>query len=155
VEQSPDAYSAPLTAADARMAAAEHQLFAAPCPTPGIPPGPSLAQIIARYGSTWEITLVEPASLIAIRRPTPTSQDILVAHSLAELDRKLAAESGPGEDVPTWSIEVVPGPHSVAVDLRSGNHLPGDEVLHVSAAEWAEFIAAVRDGKFDDVTSAD
>lgn len=44
---------------------------------------------------------MEPASLIAIRRPTPTAQDILVAHSLAELDRKLAAESGPGEDVPT------------------------------------------------------
>ena len=44
---------------------------------------------------------MEPASLIAIRRPTPTSQDILVARSLAELDRKLAAESGPGEDVPT------------------------------------------------------
>ena len=53
------------------------------------------------------------------------------------------------------SIEVIPCLHPDAVDLRSGNHLPGDEVLHVSAAEWAEFIAAVKDGKFDDVTSAD
>jgi hypothetical protein len=53
------------------------------------------------------------------------------------------------------NIEVVPCPHSGAVDLRSSNHLPGDEVLHASAAEWAEFIAAVKDGKFDDVTSAD
>ena len=101
MDQSPDAYPAPLTDADARLAAAAHQLFATQRPTPGIPPGPSLAQIIARYGTTWEIALVEPASLIAIRRPTPTAQDILVAHSLAELDRKLAAESGPGEDEPT------------------------------------------------------
>ena len=101
MEQSPDAYPAPLTAADARLVAAAHQLSATPRSTRFIPPGPSLAQIIARYGTTWEITLVEPASLIAIRRPTPTAQDILVAHSLAELDRKLAAESGPGEDVPT------------------------------------------------------
>ena len=53
------------------------------------------------------------------------------------------------------SIEVVPCVRPGAVDLRSSNHFPGDEVLHVSAAEWAEFIAAVKDGKFDDVTSAD
>jgi hypothetical protein len=52
------------------------------------------------------------------------------------------------------SIEVVPRPHPGAVDLRS-SHLPGDEVLHASAAEWAEFIAAVKAGKFDDMTSAD
>jgi len=53
------------------------------------------------------------------------------------------------------SIEVVPCPHPGAVDLRSSNHLLGDEVLHASAAEWTEFIAADKDGKFDDVTSAD
>jgi hypothetical protein len=40
------------------------------------------------------------------------------------------------------------------VDLRSSSHLPGGEVLHASAAEWTEFIAAVKDGKFDDVKSA-
>jgi hypothetical protein len=37
------------------------------------------------------------------------------------------------------------------VDLRSSNHLPGDEVLLASAADWAELIAAVKRGKFDDV----
>ena len=100
MDQSPNAYPAPLTDADPRLTAA-HQLFATPRPTPGIPPGPTLAQIIARYGTTWEIAVAEPASLIAIRRPTPTAQDVLVAHSLAQLDRKLAAESGPGDDVPT------------------------------------------------------
>jgi Domain of unknown function (DUF397) len=52
------------------------------------------------------------------------------------------------------SIEVVACPHAGAVDLCSSNHLPGDEVLHASAAEWAEFIAAVKEGKFDDVTPA-
>lgn len=46
--------------------------------------------------------------------------------------------------------------HPGAVDLRStSNHHPGDEVLHASAAEWAEFLAAAKDGKFDDVASAD
>ena len=101
MDQPPDAYPTRLTDAEARLAAAAHQLFATPRPTAGIPPGPTLAQIIARYGTTWEIAVAEPASLIAIRRPTPTAQDVLVAHSLAELDRKLAAESGPGDDVPT------------------------------------------------------
>ena len=52
------------------------------------------------------------------------------------------------------SIEVVPCPHPGAVDLRSSNHRPGDEVLHASAAEWAEFIAAIKEGNFDDVASA-
>ena len=52
------------------------------------------------------------------------------------------------------SIEVVPCLHRGDVDLRSGSHLPGDEVLHASAAEWAEFIAAVKDGKLDEVASA-
>lgn len=101
MDHSPDTHPAPLTGADARLAAAAHQLFATPRPTPGIPPVPTLAQIIARYGTTWEIAVAEPASLIAIRRPTPTAQEVVVAHSLAELDRKLAAESGPDEDVPT------------------------------------------------------
>ena len=57
-----------------------------------------MEEILEKYGTTWEIAVAEPASLIAVRRPTPTAQDILVAHSLAELDRKLAAESLPGED---------------------------------------------------------
>jgi hypothetical protein len=86
VEQSPGVHPTPLTDAGARLATAAHQLFATPRPTPGIPPGPSLAQIIARYGTTWEIAVAEPASLIAIRRPTPTAQ---------------AAESGSGEELPT------------------------------------------------------
>jgi hypothetical protein len=100
MEQSRDAQPAPLTDADARLATAAHHMLATPRPTPGIPPGPSLAQIMARYGTTWQIEIAEPASLIAVRRPTPTAQDILVAHSLAELDRKLAAESGPGTTGP-------------------------------------------------------
>jgi hypothetical protein len=93
-------YKPSLADADARPATAAHQLFAAPRPTPRIPPGPTLAEIVIRYGPTWEIAVTEPAILMAIRRPTPTAQEIVVAHSLAELDRKLAAESKPGEGVP-------------------------------------------------------
>lgn len=47
------------------------------------------------------------------------------------------------------AIEVVPCIHPGSVDLRSSNYSPGDEVLHCSAAEWAEFIAAVKTGKYD------
>jgi hypothetical protein len=55
---------------------------------------PTMAEILEKYGATWQIEIAKPASFIAVRRPTPTAQDIVIAHSLAELDRKLAAESG-------------------------------------------------------------
>ena len=97
MDHSVDAHPPLLTEADARPAGAAHQLCAAPRPAPGIPPGPTLAEIVARYGPTWEIAVTEPAILMAIRRPTPTAQEIVIAHSLAELDRKLASESRPGE----------------------------------------------------------
>jgi hypothetical protein len=47
------------------------------------------------------------------------------------------------------AIEVVPCIHPGSVDLRSSNYSPGDEVLHCSAAEWAEFIATVKTGTYD------
>jgi hypothetical protein len=78
VEPAPDAQSAPLTAAL----------------------GPTMAEILEKYGAAWQIETAEPASFIAVRRPTPTAQDILVGHSLAELERKLAVESTRGEDAP-------------------------------------------------------
>lgn len=62
---------------------------------------PTMAEILEKYGAAWQIEIAEPASFIAVRRPTPTAQDVLVGHSLAELDRKLAAESAPGEEAPT------------------------------------------------------
>lgn len=55
--------------------------------------GPALAELRARFGATWQIEIGEPPSFIAIRRPTPTAQHILVAHSLGELERKLVAET--------------------------------------------------------------
>jgi hypothetical protein len=39
-----------------------------------------------------------------------------------------------------------------AVDLSSTRNAPDDEVLHVSRDEWAEFVAGVKDGKFDHVS---
>lgn len=77
----PDLNVAPLSQADTAAA-------------PSAMTGPAMTEILAIYGATWQIEIAEPASFIAIRRPTPTAQEILVAHSLAELDRKLAAESG-------------------------------------------------------------
>lgn len=50
------------------------------------------------------------------------------------------------------SIQVVPCLRPGAVDLRVAPHLPGDEVLHCSAAEWAEFVAAVKKGAFDQLS---
>ena len=79
MEPAPDPHTAPLTAAL----------------------GPTMGEILEKYGAVWQIEIAEPASFLAVRRPTPTAQDILVAHSLVELDRKLAAESGTGEGAPT------------------------------------------------------
>lgn len=62
--------------------------------------GPTMAEILEKYGAVWQIEIAQPASFIAVRRPTLTAQDVLVGHSLAELERKLAAESTPGEDGP-------------------------------------------------------
>lgn len=52
-----------------------------------------MTELRNRFGAEWQIEIAEPASFMAIRRPTPAAQDILVAHSLAELERKLMAES--------------------------------------------------------------
>lgn len=50
------------------------------------------------------------------------------------------------------AIEVVPCMHPGSVDIRNSNHAPDDEVLHCSAAEWVEFLASVKDGKYDHMT---
>lgn len=41
-----------------------------------------------------------------------------------------------------------------AMDLLDDRY-PHDEVLHFSAAEWAEFLAEVKAGKFDSMGHAD
>lgn len=51
------------------------------------------------------------------------------------------------------AIEVVACIHPGSVDLQSSNYSPGDEVLHCSAAEWAEFIAAVKTGEYDHLSA--
>ena len=38
-------------------------------------------------------------------------------------------------------IEAIPCPHPGCVDLRDVRY-PDDDVLHLTAAEWAEFLAA-------------
>jgi len=49
------------------------------------------------------------------------------------------------------TIEAVPCSHFDAVDLVDSRYLH-DERLHFSAAEWREFLAAVKAGRFDHVT---
>ena len=49
------------------------------------------------------------------------------------------------------TVEAVPCPHPGCVDLRDVRY-PDDGVLHLTAAEWFEFIAAVKHGDFDTLT---
>jgi hypothetical protein len=49
------------------------------------------------------------------------------------------------------TIEAVPCSHRGAVDLVDSRHVD-DERLHFTAAEWREFLGAVKVGKFDHVT---
>jgi hypothetical protein len=48
------------------------------------------------------------------------------------------------------AIEAVPCSPTGAVDLRDSRH-PKADPLHFSAAEWAEFLAAVKAGRYDAV----
>jgi hypothetical protein len=52
------------------------------------------------------------------------------------------------------AIEVVPCPHPGCVDLRDVRY-PDDGVLHLTAAEWVEFLTAVKHGDFDGFTCPD
>lgn len=50
------------------------------------------------------------------------------------------------------SIEVVPcSGHRGAVDLVDSRNSSDIDPLHVSLAEWTEFVQAVKAGKYDDV----
>lgn len=46
------------------------------------------------------------------------------------------------------SIEVVPCTEQGCVDVRDVRY-PDDGVLHLTSAEWAEFLDAVKRGDFD------
>jgi hypothetical protein len=46
------------------------------------------------------------------------------------------------------TIEVVRCPHPGCVDLRDVRY-PDDGVLHLTTAEWSEFLAAVKRVDFD------
>ena len=48
------------------------------------------------------------------------------------------------------TIEVVPCTQSGCVDLRDARY-PEDGVLHMAVAEWAEFLAVVKRGDFDEL----
>jgi hypothetical protein len=53
------------------------------------------------------------------------------------------------------SIEVVPcSGHRGAVDIVDSRNSSDIDPLHVSLAEWQEFVQAVKGGKYDDVATA-
>jgi hypothetical protein len=51
------------------------------------------------------------------------------------------------------TVEVVPCSHRGCVDLRDSRY-PDEEVLHLSGAEWTEFLAKAKTGQFDQAPSA-
>ena len=49
------------------------------------------------------------------------------------------------------TIEAVPCLHPGCVDLRDVRY-PDDGVIHLTTAEWTEFLASVKRGDFDGLT---
>jgi len=52
------------------------------------------------------------------------------------------------------TIEVVLCKHPGCVDLRDVRY-PDDDALHLTAAEWTEFLEAVQRGDFDELIRPD
>lgn len=50
-------------------------------------------------------------------------------------------------DPPPGRVEAVPCSHRGAVDVRHTRY--PEDVLHLTAAEWLEFLAAAKAGTFD------
>lgn len=51
----------------------------------------TIGDVLARYGDEWQIETSD-FCLIAVRRPTPTAQEIVTGRDAGELAAKLAAE---------------------------------------------------------------
>jgi hypothetical protein len=51
----------------------------------------ALSDVLHEYGGRWQIEAAE-FCYVAVRRPTPTMQEIVTGRDLGELARKLAAE---------------------------------------------------------------
>jgi hypothetical protein len=51
----------------------------------------TIGDVLARYGDEWQIE-TNDLGLIAVRRPTPTAQEIVTGRDASELATKLAAE---------------------------------------------------------------
>jgi hypothetical protein len=55
-----------------------------------------LREVLAAHGGEWQITHDDEMGVwTAVRRPTPTAQDVIVAHDVDELARKLAETQEP------------------------------------------------------------
>lgn len=56
---------------------------------------PSLADVMAEFGETHEIEMM-PNCVVAVRRPTPTVQEITTGRTAEQLLAKLRAERNAG-----------------------------------------------------------
>ena len=81
---------------------------------------------------------------MAVRRPTPTVQEITTGRTTEQLLAKLRAERNGVEAVPCSG-------HLGCVDLRDPRY-PDADGLHLTAAEWQEFAEAIKAGKYDELT---
>lgn len=66
---------------------------------PGLPPVhvPTLADVISEYGGRWQIEAAE-FCYVAVRRPTPTVQEVVTGRDPAQLAAKLAAEEAVSDE---------------------------------------------------------
>src|SRR5260370_36612968 len=63
-------------------------------------PPPQLLQLVLDHGDRWRITRsVDPSGWIAVQHSAVTTQQVLLACSLTELDEKLSAQTAPPESV--------------------------------------------------------
>jgi hypothetical protein len=52
------------------------------------------------------------------------------------------------------SVEVAPGPIHVGVDLIDSRAGTDDDPTHLFPAEWEEFVAAIKSGRYDNPASS-
>src|SRR5690349_21038811 len=67
-------------------------------PNPARPRIETIRQFLELYGDRWQLTQHrELAVYMALSRPTPTSERVIVARTIAELAAKVAAAEAPEE----------------------------------------------------------
>jgi hypothetical protein len=91
----PDPARRPARDVDARLSAAAAEIHGLPrnmSDPPELPRRVTLSAVLEKHGRDWQVEVEEHAVYVAVRRPRPSALDVIVAHSVEELARKLDAE---------------------------------------------------------------